>query len=310
MKKQVMTVCGPVEPAALGVTLPHEHVLVDLRHSLSKFDAILDDEELAVDELRTFKEARGGAIVDMTNTGMGRDVAALRRISEASGIHIVASTGYYTEPYYGAEVYRLTINQLAERFVDELTVGIDGTDIRAGIIAEIGTGRDFINPVEERVFRAAARAQRRTGAAIYTHTYLEQLVVEQLDILGDEGVDLSRVVVGHLGDFRRLDRVYAVAERGANLGIDHIGMSVQQTDRQRAKTVARLVQDGYAGQILLSLDICAKSRLHWYGGGGYDYLLTGFVPLLREEGVEEESIRTMLVENPARVLAFDLKLEK
>jgi phosphotriesterase-related protein len=300
-----MTVNGPVDPDTLGVTLPHEHVLVDLRHSLSKFDAILDDVDLASEELERLREAGAGAVVDMTNAGMGRDVVALREISRSSGLHIVASTGYYTEPYYSAEVYRLNTNQLADRLVSELMTGIDGTGVRAGIIAEIGTGRDFINPAEERVFRAAARAQRRTGAAIYTHTYLEQLVLEQLDILCDEGVELSRVIVGHLGDFRRLDRVYAIAERGANLGIDHIGMSVQQTDRQRARSVARLVQDGYARQILLSLDVCQKSRLHWYGGSGYDYLLTGFIPLLREEGVGDEAIRTMLVDNPARILAFD-----
>lgn len=300
-----MTVNGPVESSALGVTLPHEHVLVDLRHSLSKFDAILDDEELAVDELRALRAAGGGTVVDMTNAGMGRDVQALQRIAARSGVHIVASTGYYTEPYYTQEVHRLPINRLADVLVDELVTGIDGTGIRAGIIAEIGTGRDFISPAEERVFRAAARAQRMTGAAIYTHTYLEQLVLEQLEILRDEGADLQRVVVGHLGDFRNLDRVYAVAETGAFLGIDHIGMTVQQTDRQRAKSVARLIHDGFAPQLLMSLDICQKSRLHWYGGNGYDYLLTGFLPLLREEGVDPAVIRSILVENPARLLAHN-----
>lgn len=302
---RVMTVNGPVEPSALGVTHCHEHVLVDLRHSLSKFDAILDDEELAVDELHALRSAGGGAVVDMTNAGMGRDVQALRRIALETGLHIIASTGYYTEPYYTQEVYRLPINRLADVMVQELEAGIDDTDIRAGIIAEIGTGRDFITPAEERVFRAAARAQRRTGAAIYTHTYLEQLVLEQLEILRDEGVDPGRVVVGHLGDFRNLDRVYAIAEQGAYLGIDHIGMRVQQTDRQRAKSVARLVRDGFASQLLLSLDICQKSRLQWYGGAGYDYLLAGFVPLLLEEGVDPAVIQTMLVENPARLLAYD-----
>lgn len=302
---RVMTINGPVDPNDLGVTHCHEHVLVDLRHSLSKFDAILDDEELAVDELRALQLAGGATVVDMTNAGMGRDVRALRRIATETGLHIVASTGYYTEPYYTQEVYQLPINRLADVMVQELDVGIDGTDIRAGIIAEIGTGRDFITPAEERVFRAAARAQRRTGAAIYTHTYLEQLVLEQLEILRDEGADPGRVVVGHLGDFRNLDRVYAIAEQGAYLGIDHIGMSVQQTDRQRAKSVARLVRDGFASQLLLSLDVCQKSRLHWYGGAGYDYLLTGFVPLLLEEGVEPAVIQMMLVENPARLLAYD-----
>jgi phosphotriesterase-related protein len=301
----VTTVLGPVSPQDLGVMQPHEHVLVDLRHSLSKFDAILDDVELAADELRAFREAGGRTIIDMTNARMGRDVTALKEISAASGVHIVASTGYYTVPYYGDDVYRLTINDLAEILVHELTVGIGDTGIRAGIIAEIGTGRDFINPAEERVFRAAARAHQRTGAAIYTHTYLEQLLLEQLAILKDENVDLRRVAVGHLGDFRDLRRVYAVAEQGAFLGIDHIGMAVQQTDRQRARSVAQLVRDGFAHQILLSLDLCQKSRLHWYGGTGYDYLLNQFVPLLREEGVDDEIVNLMMVENPRRFLAPD-----
>jgi phosphotriesterase-related protein len=303
---RVMTVLGPVAPEALGATLMHEHIIIDLRHSLYAFDAILDDVELAVDELRRFKAAGGGTVVDVTNKAMGRDVRAQERIARESGVHIVAATGYYTEPYYPPEVYELSTNRLADRIVAELTEGIDGTGVRAGIIAEIGTGRDFLKPAEERVFRAAARAQRRTGAAIMTHTFLEQLIPDQLAILEEEGVEPSRIIIGHLGDRRDLDRLRAIADTGVYLGIDHIGAAVHQRDDQRARTVAQLIRHGHLDQLLLSMDICMKSRLHWYGGTGYDHLQNVFVPLLREAGVTQAEIETMLIDNPRRVLAFDV----
>ena len=305
MGARVMTVLGPIVPEELGATLPHEHLIVDLRHSVMGFDAILDDVDLAIEEIRAFKEAGGGTVVDVTNACMGRDAQALKRISSESGVHIVTSTGYYTEPYYPAEVYELSTNKLAQLMVTELTTGIDGTDIKAGIIAEIGTRRDFVNPAEERVFRAAARAHLSTGAAISTHTYIEQLLQDQLDILEDEGVDLSRVIIGHLGNYRDMDRLRAVADRGAYLQLDHIGFEVNQRDHQRAKTIAHLVEEGYLSQILISMDICTKSRLHWYGGTGYDHLLKGFKPLLTAAGVSSEALEVMMIKNPQRALAFD-----
>ena len=303
---RVMTVLGPVAPEALGVTLTHDHLIIDLRHSLYAFDAVLKDVELAIDELRHFKAAGGGAVVDVTGEDLGRNVRAQRRIAEETGLHIIATTACYTEPYYLDYVQQLTINRLADRMVEEITKGIDGTDIRAGIIGEIGTRRDFVRPAEERVFRAAARAHRRTGVAITTHTFHEQLIFEQIALFEDEGVDLRRVVIGHLGDERDLDRLRAVAAKGVYLGIDHIGWEVPQRDHQRARTVAQLIRDGYVHQLLLSMDICMKSRLHWHGGHGYDYLLRGFVPLLKEASVTDAEIRTMLVDNPQRLLACDV----
>ncbi len=301
---RVMTVSEPVPPEELGITLPHEHIIVDLRHW--GYDGILDDVELAIDELRPFKDTGGGAVVDITNECMGRNVQALKRVAEETGLHIVTATGYYTEPYYPPHVYQLSTNKLAERMVKELTEGIDGTGIRAGIIGEIGTVRDFISPAGERVFRAAARAHLQTGAPISTHTHLEELIPDQLEILQDEGVDPRRVTIGHLGDQRNIDRLREIAATGVYLEIDHVGLEERQRDHQRAKTVARLIREGYLPQLLLSMDVCFKSRLHWYGGTGYDHLLKTFVPLLLAEGVTESAIHTMLVENPQRALAFDV----
>ena len=303
---RVMTALGPVGPEELGITLPHEHIIVDLRHSLGGFSAVLDDVSLAVDELRAFKEAGGGTVVEVTNECLGRNAQALKHISQESGVHIVASTGFGKRPYFPTIVQELNTNALADLLVKEIEEGIGNTGIRAGIIGEIGTDRDYITPDEERVFRAAARAQVRTGAAITTHTFLEQLIPDQLEILEDEGVDFARVVIGHLGDKRDVDTTLATAARGVFVQIDHIGGTVHQRDEQRAKTVARLITGGYLSQILLSMDICMKSRLHWYGGGGYDYLLQEFVPLLLEEGVDRSAINTMLIDNPRRLLAFEV----
>ncbi|MBI3977423.1 MAG: phosphotriesterase-related protein [Chloroflexi bacterium] len=304
---RVMTVLGAVDPDELGITLPHEHIILDAqRHTIFGIDAVLDDVDLAVDELRCVREAGGGTVVDVTNGTIGRNVQAQLRVARETGLHVVASTGYYIEPYYPPEVFRLSADRLADRMVDELTKGIDGTEVRAGIIGEIGTRRDFISPAEERVFRAAARAHLRTGAPITTHTYLEELALEQLDILEDEGVDPHRVIIGHLGDRRDMPRLRSIAARGVFLEIDHVGMWFYQRDEQRARTVAQLIREGYLSQILLSQDVCFKRLLHWFGGGGYDRLLTGFLPLLMAEGVTKQEIHTMLVENPRRALAFEV----
>ena len=163
--------------------------------------------------------------------------------------------------------------------VDELTKGIDGTDARAGVIGELATQRDFISAPEERVFRAAARAHKKTGAPLSTHTWLETLAQDQLDLFEDEGVNLEHVIVGHMGDLSHLDNVHAVLERGANVQFDHVGMEHFQRDMQRVRNVVQLVNEGYANRLFLSQDVCYKHLLHWYDGPGYDHLLTSFVPV-------------------------------
>jgi len=303
---RVNTVLGPISPDDLGVTLTHEHIFIDLRFDGTGVDGVLDDVDLAIDELRRFKDAGGGAVVDVTNKYLGRNGAGLMRVARETGLHIVASTGYYRTIYYPPHVNELTINKLADVMVDELARGIDGTDATAGIIGELATQRDFITPPEERVFRAAARAHKKTGAPLSTHTWLETLAQDQLDLFEDEGVDLSHVIIGHMGDLSHLDNVHAVLARGANVQFDHVGMEHFQRDRQRVKNVCQLVQEGFAGRLLLSHDVCYKHLLHWYDGPGYDHMLTSFVPALRAAGVSEDAITTMLIDNPRRLLAYDV----
>ncbi len=305
----IQTVLGPIEPADLGVTLMHEHTLVDAWEWGGRlgYDSTVDDEELLVEELAFYRDAGGSALVDVTPIGLRRDPAGMRRLAEATGLHIIMGCGWYRERVYPAYIHELSTNALADLLVKELEEGVEG-GIRPGIIGEIGTERFHVTPAEEKVFRAAARAQRATGATVTTHTtHFGDLAHEQMDILLEEGVPPERIVIGHLGERRGVKGELAIAERGVYVEIDHVGRPASagtQPEWRRARNVAELVQAGYLERVLISMDICANSLLRWNGGHGFDYLLTTFVPLLREEGLTEEEIRIILVDNPIRVLDF------
>src|SRR5438094_9077312 len=162
--------------------------------------------------------------MDCTSGGLGRNPGALRRISKATGVHVVMGAAWYREEVYPPLVRELDTNSLANRIAEELSVGVDGTDVRAGVIGEIGTERKFITPSQERVFRAAARAQRRTGVAIVTHTtHFGELALEQIALLREEGVAPNRIVISHLGDSFDTRRLLAIAGVGVYLSVDNIG---------------------------------------------------------------------------------------
>ena len=305
----IQTVLGPIEPADLGVTLMHEHTLVDAWEWGGRlgYDSTVDDEELLVEELAFYRDAGGSALVYVTPIGLRRDPSGMRRLAEATGLHIIMGCGWYRERVYPAYIHELSTNALADLLVKEVEEGVEG-GIRPGIIGEIGTERFHVTPAEEKVFRAAARAQRATGATVTTHTtHFGDLAHEQMDILLEEGVPPERIVIGHLGERRGVKGELAIAERGVYVEIDHVGRPASagtQPEWRRARNVAELVQAGYLDRVLISMDICANSLLHWNGGHGFDYLLTTFVPLLREEGLTDEQIRVILVDNPIRVLDF------
>lgn len=307
---QVHTVLGPIPPESLGATLMHEHTFVDLWEwgGRRDYNSIVDDEALLVEELGLYKEAGGAGFVDLTTADKGRNPAGLRRLAEATGLQIVMGAGWYRERIYPREVYELSTNRLADQLIAEFTDGVSDTGVQPGIIGEVGTERFHITPAEERVFRAAARAQREVGAPISTHTtHFGDLALDQVAILTDEGVRPDRIVIGHLGERRGIADVLAVARTGVYVQIDHVGRAPQsgsQPERQRARNVVALARAGHLEQILVSMDICANSLLHWNGGHGYDYLLRTFVPLLHEEGLTETDVRTILVDNPRRVLSW------
>jgi len=305
---QIMTVRGAMQQQAAGFTLSHEHILCDLWPILNSYDGILDDEDMAVAELERFRNAGGRTLVEVSSIGLGRDPSGLRRIAERSGLQIVMGSAWYRERVYPPYVSELSTDELALRIVQDITVGADGTDVRAGVIGEIGTERYHITPAQERVFRAAARAHSLTGVSIWTHTtHFGELALEQIALLREEDVPPDRIVISHLGDRFGAAHVQRIAETGVYLGIDNIGYRGDgyPADEVRARNVRELIGAGFEKQMLLSLDVCLKQHLHCYGGKGYDHLQNRFLPLLIEAGVSEDAIQQMTIHNPARVLAYE-----
>jgi len=305
---EVITVLGAIAPEEMGVTQTHEHLILDAYDHYGDYGFVIDDEELVARELQEFTRLGGKTICDVTLDEIGRNPQALARLSRVAGINVVMGCGWYREFAYPEIVAEKNSNELAEILVREIEIGVGDTGIRAGLIGEIGTGRHYIKPAEERVFRAAALAQQKTGVAISTHTTRwGTLALEQIAMLREFGADMQKVIIGHLGDRIGVQHLLPIAEQGVYLEIDNIGYTDYQPEWVRADNVAALCKEGFAEKVLLSEDICLLKHLKYQGGKGYGYLLEVFVPLLKERGVSEEQIHQMLVINPAKVLSRPLR---
>lgn len=278
----------------------HEHTTIDLSGPKHNPDCRLDDFDATVEEFRRLAQKGVACIIDQTNRGMGRNVDYTRRVAEAAGLTITHATGYYKEPFLPPECYQLTEQQMADIMVGELTQGIDGTDIRATVIGEIGTSKD-ITDAEAKVFRAASRAHCETGAPICTHTTLGTRGLEQLAIFVSFGVDLSRVVLSHIDLSADLDYMKRLLDQGVNIAFDTVGKNNYQPDALRARQLSALCAEGYGDQIVLSVDITRKSHFAAQGGIGYSYLLDTFAPMASEAGVCDADLEKLLCRNAARI---------
>jgi predicted metal-dependent phosphotriesterase family hydrolase len=298
----VMTVRGPVPAEQLGLTLMHEHLFLDLTRDTWTNNNFLSDPDLTLLELQRFKDVGGASLVDQTNRGLGQDPRAVRDMAERSGLNIVLGSGWYREPYYEPYLYRWKTDRIAEQIARDVSEGIDDTGVRAGIIGEIGAHFQWISPVEERVLRAAGRAQKKTGVALTLHATRAPLGLDQLDILQEEGVDPRRVVVGHAHSYPHHAYHVAVAQRGAFLTFDRMGITNEWERQRNVRLICELLQAGYVKQVMLSQDVCYKSDLVAYGGLGYAFVPGGFSDILREAGVTDEQLQQMMVDNPRRAL--------
>jgi phosphotriesterase-related protein len=341
-KGEVQTVLGPVAADALGVMMVHEHVLVDVtglyrepegareralarqpvtlknlgwvrRNWVSNLDNLhLGDEALAIEEVLQYKLDGGGTLVDVGSIGLGRDPVGLQRIARATGVHVVMGCGYYVAECHPPDMDSRSEGAIEEEIVRDLTVGVAATGVRAGIIGEVGCTWPLAKN-EEKVLRAAARAQRRTGVAISVHTGRDEASPLQiLEVLKAADADLSHVVMGHLDrTWPDMDILRKLASAGCYLAFDTFGQETwayplapldRLTDAQRVDVIVRLGAEGFLDRVLVSHDVAYKHRLASYGGSGYGHLLSTVVPQMRRKGLTEDQIRTLLVENPARAL--------
>ena len=334
----VRTVCGDKPADNFLHMLMHEHVLWDIvpadrRHLLGQEpltmenrwqvnyrsnenpeNALQQDPAIAADEIELLAKDGGDLIVDQSTYGIARDPEGLKFASEQSGTDVVACAGTYTAAFLGDDIKAMDVDELTERFVEEVETGLDGTAVKAGLIGEIGCSAP-LEEIERRALKAAARASLRTGAGISVHPGRHRdAPFEAVDILGNEGADLSRVAMCHM------DRTYPtgecvaeLAETGVCVEWDFFGIEQAHywmgdvelpTDRGRIRLIRDMFERGLGERVLVSHDICTKTRLQRWGGHGYGHMFRNVVPLMKKLGFSVTEIYQLIRINPLNILAM------
>lgn len=320
MDAMIETARGPVSADALGVTLCHEHLLINMMAE-RRGDGLINDERIMCDEVSAFVKQGGGAIVDLTSSPLTvgtttrprppgafgartpDNVEALSRISERAGVHIVLGTGHYRDPYLASDQFdSSSVEELAEGMIRDLTVGIPGTRVRAGIIGEIGSDRWFLSSREEKTFRASAIASASTGAPIYTHAARWAVGIEQVELLLSEGAHPARISVGHVDTVPDIEYALQLASLGVYLGIDTMYQTTEAAVAWRVELLTELCQAGFSDRILLSQDVCVGSQLRTNGGPGFTHVLGDFRAAAEAHGVVSALFDLIVADNPRAFL--------
>ena len=335
----IRTVCGDRPAADFAAVMVHEHLLYDITppgavpdnsqitpqnrwqidylSNQTPANARQQDVGIAASELTAFCADGGDLIVDQSVGGLARDPTGLQAASLASGCAVVAAAGTYTAAYLDPETQAADTDTLAARFTAEITTGLDGTTVRAGLIGEIGCSWP-LQPCESRALIAAAMAAQRTGAGISVHPGRDpRAPFEIVDILGQAGADLTRVAICHM------DRTYPEPDETGPMALARLGVMVEwdffgvessyywmdpdvelPTDRGRLRAFRALIDAGLRDRILVSHDICTRTRARHWGGHGYGHVLRNIVPLMRRMGFAPGDIAHLIRLNPLRLLAM------
>ena len=301
MAGMIRTVLGDIAPPA-GPALIHEHLQIDLSHNKGPETVLgpgdIDD---IIHDLADARRHHGlSLITDLSVPGSGRDLQALRRISDASGVAVVAAAGFYWDPVHPDAIHG-SVDQLRKAMVRDIESGDDG--VRCGVI-KIGTDKGDTSEPTARVFQAAALASNDTGAAIITHTSTPDQAQWQIDQLEGAGANLSRVLISHLHNFGAVEPILPHARRGVRFGYDQIGFAKGPTYDDYADLVARTIDAGLLERLLISTDVARRARLSRHGGTSYSTLFTHFLPALRARGVGEGAITRLTGENPVSLIAL------
>ncbi len=340
VKGLIQTVRGPISPGDLGPTLLHEHILCDIRppdwkaldqvgahitlenrHAidygevLAPGNYLLDSVDLATSEVARLKDAGGTAMVELSCGGLNPNPAGLKAVSEATGVHIVMGCGHYVEEYQPAANGSRSMDDFAREMITQVQDGAWGTDIKAGLIGEIGCQAPW-TPQEQRIMAAAALAQQETGAALSVHPGRDADQPQQIaDFLTAAGGDLSRTIISHID--RTIfddDRLFRLADTGVVIELDLFGMETSYyklneaidmpNDAARLTAVRKLIERGHLKQIAISQDICQRTRLTALGGHGYGHIFRNILPMMRRRGFSEAEIETIMVATPRRLLTL------
>lgn len=318
---EVETVRGPIATTDLGVTLMHEHVFVLSPEIMANFPEGWGEdaarEQTAVDKLNALKAAGVDTIVDPTVIGLGRYIPRIQRVAARTELQIVVATGVYTyndvPMYFHFSGPGTALNgpePMVDMFVRDITAGIADTGVRAGIL-KCATDEPGLTVGVERVLRAVAQAHRATGVPITTHTHAgTRRGLEQQRVFAEEGVDLSRVIIGHSGDTTDVDYLEELIAAGSYLGMDRFGLDNILRFEDRVDTVARLCERGHAAKLVLAHD--ASCYIDWLPEAALPVVLPNWhylhihndvLPALRARGVTDEQITTMLVDNPREIFS-------
>jgi phosphotriesterase-related protein len=341
LKGKVQTVLGLIEPEALGRTLMHEHVLCDIRPPGTRSDNdlgpeitlentwqinygrglkragrkyMLDLEDIARAEVAMMKHDGGDAIVELTCGGLSPDPAGLKRIAEGTGVHLIMGCGYYVNDYQDPRNHDRPVESFADEMIGQILHGAWGTDVRAGMIGEIGCQSPWTD-TEKRVMQAALIAAKETGSAINVHPGRDPDQPQQVaDFIKAAGHPTDRIVISHI-DRTIFDepRLLKLADSGVTVEFDLFGQESSYyglsdidmpNDATRLKLIRALIEHGHLDRVVISHDICYRTRLTSFGGHGYGHIFRNVVPMMKKRGYSAEEIDAILVNNPRRLLTF------
>jgi phosphotriesterase-related protein len=344
---KVQTVLGEVEPGSLGITLTHEHLLIDMRcyfqmpeeaserwlvdqpvtmeqlgklrsrFYTNKANQQLLDERFAIEEVLKYRYAGGNSLVDTTSIGIGRDPLALARISRATGLKVIMGASHYVPEAHPVDMDERSEESIAQRIIDDVTVGVGETGIKSGVIGEVGNHTPLTENMRK-VLRASAYAQVETGAPILIHPGIHpDTPLEIMRELTDAGAKAENIIMGHLDNIRPMSAIKELADTGCYLEYDRFGSedtsgsyrsgdyeTSSVSDVQRMESLEELISEGYGERITIAHDVCLKVDTTAYGGKGYAHILESIVPRMRNRGFTQEQLDNILIHNPARALTF------
>jgi phosphotriesterase-related protein len=343
---KAQTVLGTINAENIGITTCHEHILWDITinfqeptlasdrgmalqllsldnlwwvraNSHSNLDNMRQtDEQLAIKELLRFKYAGGSTVVELSQQGICRDHMGLARIARATGLNIIMGCGYYINKSHPKDMDQKTEEDIAAEIEKDILVGVNDSGIRSGIIGEIGCSVPFTKN-EEKVLRACAIVQTRTGAAINVHPSNDDaLVLKNIKTLKDAGADLTRVAISHVDGYGFTPETRRkILETGCYVEYDGFGQNLYHfhymgrianadSDIKRITDIMELIKEGYLNRILIAHDYCYKCNLTAFSGYGYAHILNNLLPFMRVKGMTEQQIKAILVDNPRTFLQF------